>query len=143
MLNIRDSIEIRATAEEVIQLYMDIQNWPHLFPATILSVRGIAKEAGSCKVEVTHRFEGKVINLVTILNTNEVRLEEFKPRYNAVFINRFIPIESGCCYQIEASIRLKGFYQLAQYFIQTMVRNRIKSFALLPVKQFAESRQRD
>lgn len=141
MLNIRDSIEIRATAAEAMQLYVDIQNWPHLFPATILSARIIAKEVASYKVEVTHRYEGKVINQVTLLKNNEVRLEEFKPKYNAVFINRFIEMESGCSYQIEASIQLKGIFKLAQYFIRTMVRNRIKSFLLLPVKQFAEKRQ--
>jgi hypothetical protein len=40
----------------------------------------------------------------------EIRLEEFKPRYDAVFLNRFEPDPEGTRYTVTVEIALNGAY---------------------------------
>ena len=69
-------------------------------------------------------------------SANEIELEEFKPMYNAIFLNRFEEIAGETVYVIEAFIFLKGIYKLAAPFIKGLVRKRISNYVLKPMKEF-------
>jgi len=43
-----------------------------------------------------------------VLSPREIRLEEFKRRFDARFINRFEAVEQGTRYSIVADVQLKG-----------------------------------
>lgn len=140
MLKVNASIEINSIADAVMDAYLAIENWPKLFRHTIDYVHLLHKTCSEIRVKVHHRFEGGVQNLVSILNDNTIRLEEIKPKYKAVFINRFISTGAGKTnYCIEGFIELKGFYKLVQPFLRKLVRRRIEKFVLLPMKEYVES----
>jgi len=141
MLSIETFIDIQAPPELLMAIYLDYERWPQLFPATIKGVRLVGIELQQLVVEVDHLYEGKVLNILTLSDNSQITLEEFKPRYNAIFINRF----HECCenrtrYQIKAIIKLKGLYTLASLFIRRLVLKRIGEYVLLPMKNYAEGR---
>jgi len=134
------SLIINAPQEKLISIYRDYNNWHKLFPATIKGAHLIKEENKMQTVEVEHKQAGKVINTLKFLSANEIELEEFKPLYNAIFLNRFEAITGGTVYIIEAYIFLKGIYKLATPFIKGLVRKRINNYVLKPMKEFAENR---
>jgi uncharacterized protein DUF998 len=89
------STDIEAPPELVASLYADYQRWPRLFPATIRGVRLAADDGQYKTIEVDHVTEGKVINIMVVVSPTEVRLEEFKRRFDARFINRFEAVGAG------------------------------------------------
>jgi len=138
MLHVHTSITIAATASEVRSAYLQYDNWPQIFPETIIAVKLLKADQRQTEIEVLHRRAGKVLNIVTPVSNNEIRLEEFKPMYHAVFVNTFIPADHGCCYRIEGHIELKGLYRIFQPFIRKMVKDRMTRSVLLPVKEYTE-----
>ena len=80
---------IRAQPRRLMDLYLDYAGWPRLFPATIRGVQLLGEEGGRTRLEVDHATEGKVLNVLTVISANEIRLDEWKARYEATFINRF------------------------------------------------------
>jgi len=60
----------------------------------------------------------------------EIELEEFKPMYNAIFLNRFKTIPDGTVYIVEATIFLKGIYKLATPFIEGLLEGGLISMYL-------------
>jgi hypothetical protein len=131
---------IKAPQQSLITLYLDFKNWNKLFPATIQDARLITEKNKTQIVEVLHKTAGKVINILTPSSPNEIELKEFKPIYNAIFINRFKAVENGTLYIIEAYIFLKGSLKILTPFIHWLVRKRIKNYVLLPMKAFAENK---
>ena len=131
-------ILINASQQYVMQVYQDFNNWNKLFPATIKGTRFIKDEDKTRIVEVDHSNAGKVINKLSLLSPNEIRLEEFKPLYNAIFLNRFEDAQGKTRYVIEGFIFLKGIYKLATPFIKGLVRKRMYNYVLKPMKAFAE-----
>jgi hypothetical protein len=125
----------------VRQIYLDYTNWHKLFPATIQAARLIKMEQGVLTIEVLHRIEGKVINILTVLPNGKIKLEEFKPKYNAIFINQFTPVSGSTRYSVTANISLKGIYKIVAFFIRGIIRNRIMKFVLVPVKEISEKAQ--
>jgi hypothetical protein len=134
------SLMINAPQQEVINIYRDYNNWNKLFPATIKNAHLLKEKDGMQTVEVDHRKAGKVINILRFPSENEIELEEFKPLYNAIFLNRFESIAGGTVYIIEAFIFLKGIYKMATPFIKGLVRKRINNYVLKPMKEFAENK---
>jgi hypothetical protein len=133
------SIDINAPASRAIEVYLDYGNWHKLFPLTIQAVKFISKENNVLTVEVNHKTEGFVINIITVLSDHEIKLEEFKPKYNAIFINRFEAVNEGTLYTVIAHVSLKGIYKIASPFIKALVKNRIRKFVLEPMKSYAEN----
>lgn len=131
-------IDINALPHEVKSIYCDFDNWGWLFPKTIRSARLINEEPGKQIVEVDHKQAGKVINILNYVSPNEVKLEEFKNVYDAVFLNRFEPALNATRYTIIADVFLKGIYKVARPFVEGIVRSRIKNYVLIPIKKFAE-----
>jgi|SRR4030095_9727 hypothetical protein len=138
MLHVEASINIATPQPVVRRVYMDYNNWNKLFPLTIRAARCIKEENGVHTVEVDHKKEGFVINVLTVLSNEEIQLEEFKPKYNATFINRFRAVGNGTRYTISASISMKGIYKIAAPFIKNVVKNRIIELVLKPMKKLSE-----
>lgn len=135
MILAKASIKINAPVPVVVCSYLDYENWPVLFADTIRDVRILSEEQNVLKLEVDHRYEGKVLNILRILSPNEIELEEFKPKYRALFLNRFEPYQAGTLYRLEARIYLKGIYRLAQPFIRWLVTKRIRDNVMIPMKR--------
>jgi len=89
------SAEIGAPPELVAALYADYEGWPRLFPATICGVRLLADDGQRKTIEIAHASEGNVINILIVVSPQEIRLEEFKRRFDARFINRFEAAGAG------------------------------------------------
>jgi hypothetical protein len=114
-------------------------NWPQLFPLTIRRAKFIKEEKGSLTVEVDHRYEGKVINILTVLSSEEIKLQEFKPKFDAIFINRFQAVPAGTLYTITANVTLKSIFKFAAPFVHGLIKKRMTNYVLYPMKKYSES----
>jgi SAM-dependent methyltransferase len=130
--------QINAPPERVAALYADYEGWPQLFPATIRGVRLLADDGQRKTIEVDHASEGKVINIMTALSPLEIRLEEFKRRFDARFINRFEAVGEGTRYSIVADVRLKGAARALGPLVTPIVRARLNRFVLEPMRAAVE-----
>ena len=133
------SADINAPPERLAALYADWAGWPRLFPATIRGVRLIAHDGQRRTIEVDHTTEGKVINIMMVVSPHEIRLEEFKRRFDARFINRFEAAGQGTRYSIVAEVQLKGVARALGPLVTPIVRARLKRFVLEPMRAAAES----
>lgn len=130
---------IRAAPERVSAMYRDYRRWPELFPATIRGTRLIRENNTTQAIEVDHRHAGRVLNLLTVLSADEIRLEEFKPHYEARFTNRFEATPEGTRLTVVADVQLKGIIWLLSLIARPFVRRRIAKFVLRPLKARAEA----
>jgi SAM-dependent methyltransferase len=123
----------------VAALYADWVGWPRLFPATIRGVRLLADDGQRKTIEVDHATEGKVINIMMMVSPHEIRLEEFRRRFDARFINRFEAIGQRTRYSIVAEVQLKGVARALGPLAPPIVRARLNRFVLEPMRAAAES----
>jgi hypothetical protein len=130
---------IHASPERVSALYRDYEGWPRLFPATIRATRLIRQNDTTKAIEVDHATAGPVLNLLTEVSPDEIRLEEFKPHYEARFTNRFEPDADGTRYTVFADVQLKGALRLLGPIARSIVRRRLAKFVLRPIKAMAEA----
>jgi hypothetical protein len=130
---------IHAAPERVSAIYRDFRHWPALSPKTIRSARLIRENDTTQAIEVDHTKSGRVLNLLTVLSSDEVRLDEFKPHYDARFTNRFEPDASGTRFTVIADVQLKGILRLFALIARPFVRWRIAKFVLRPIKAMAEA----
>lgn len=133
------STEISAPPELVAALYADYEGWPRLFPATIRGVRLLADDGQRKTIEVDHASEGKVINIMMVVSPHEIRLEEFKRRFDARFINRFEAAGQATRYSIVADVQLKGVARALAPLAPPIVRVRLNRFVLEPMRAAVES----
>jgi hypothetical protein len=105
-----------------VAAYLDYRNWHRLFPLTIRAVKFIWKENNVLTVEVDHKTEGFVINTITVISSHEIKLEEFKPKYNATFINRFEEVSTGTLYTLVANVSMKNLYKLIEPFLKPVLK---------------------
>jgi hypothetical protein len=139
----RAAIDIDARPDQVAAMYRDVDQWGETFPATIERAQ-IMKTGDNWKeIQVTHRQEGQVPNVLIDISKNEIGLEESKKKFNASFLNRFEPsANDGTHYVIDAYISLKGIYRLVKPFLKGYVRRQtlkqMKNYVLLPLKIAAE-----
>ncbi|HNP36067.1 MAG TPA: SRPBCC family protein [Woeseiaceae bacterium] len=133
------SIVIRAPAEKVAAIYRDFNKWSHLFPA----VRAAQlRRAGPDwqVIDIDHRHDGTVINLLGLLSPFEIELTEFNRRYKGRFVNRFQPLQQGTRYTVEAEIRPNGLRKLLSGpWLRGYIKNRLTELVLVPVKRAAEN----
>jgi hypothetical protein len=130
---------IHATPERVSAIYRDYVRWPQLFPRTVRGTRLIRQNDTTQAIEVDHAKAGRVLNLMTVLSPAEIRLDEFKPHYEARFINRFEADGRGTRYTVIADVQLKGILRLLSLIAPPFVRRRIAKFVLGPIKAMAEA----
>ena len=130
---------IHAAPERVMAIYRDYGHWPQVFPATIRSTRLIRENDTTKAIEVDHAKAGRVLNLMTVVAPGEIRLEEFKPHYEARFTNRFEPDARGTRWTVIADVQLKGLLRLLSLIAPPFVRRRIAKFVLGPMKAVAEA----
>src|SRR5262245_18275073 len=88
------SEHVNAPADRVRALYRDPDNWARLSPATIRGARVVRRDGDTTLVEVDH-VEGKVVNFLRDISSTRIDLVEFKRRYDATFVNDFIPEGEG------------------------------------------------
>jgi len=130
---------IHAAPERVSAIYRDYLHWPQLFSATIRGTRLIRENETTQAIEVDHARAGRVLNLLTVLSSDEIRLDEFKPHYDARFTNRFEPDARGTRFTVIADVQLKGILRLFALIARPFVRRRIAKFVLGPIKAMAEA----
>jgi hypothetical protein len=138
MVRFQREIFIAAEPQKVKAVYMDYSNWHNTFSQTIRSAELLYNRSGIMHIEVRHKTEGLVPNELIETAPDEVTLKEWKPRYYAVFINRFVPSAKGTVYHVQAHLHLKGFYRALTPFVKGFARGRLKRFALMPLKKECE-----
>ena len=133
------STTIRARPDAVARLYRDFDQWAKLFPS-IRAARLLREDGHRQVIEVDHRREGRVVNVLAEGPARGVELEEYKRRYHGRFVNRFEPVGGGTRYTVVADIRPKGWWQvLAGPWLGAWIRHRIRRDVLDPVKRSAEA----
>lgn len=137
-VRVREAVIIRASPEKAAALYLDYERWPRLFPATIRGVRLLRERAGEITVEVDHRTEGRVVNIIRPESPTVIALDELKPRFAATFVNRFDASPAGTQYTVDADVRFRGAYALLAPLLHGIVRQRIRQFVLEPMRLAAE-----
>ena len=133
------AMTINAPRERLMTLYLDYAHWSRLFPATIRGVRLLRCGGSETTVEVDHRTAGHVVNIIRRRSENEVELEEFKPKYDATFVNRFDAVAGGTRYAVSADIRLRVPYALLAPFLRGYVRRSVRRYVLEPMRVYAEA----
>jgi Polyketide cyclase / dehydrase and lipid transport len=136
-LRVVTSTLIHAPQPLVVEIYRDYKNWPKFFP-TIATVRLLREETNKTTLELDHR-EGHVINILTVISEEEIRLEEVKKKFDATFFNRFEAVNEDTRYTLTGDISLKGIYKLFAPLLRGYVRKQMTEFVLEPVKHYAES----
>lgn len=144
VLQAQASIDIAASPETVAALYRNVEKWSEIYPATIAGARCVRSGERWQEIEVTHKQEGSVPNTLFELSDTEIGLEEHKKKFDAWFINRFLPAANGSThYIIQGYIRLKGIYQLLKPFLKGYVHRqtvkRMRDYVLEPLKAAAEN----
>jgi hypothetical protein len=139
MRTIRTTVEITIPAppERVAALFTDFRRWPQIFPSTIQSTELRRRGSSLIEVMVHHRHEGDVINVLVLRSPDTVELREFKRRFDAVFVNRFLSSSVGTRYVIEAEIRLKGGYALLAPFLRRFAERALRRYVLEPMRSAA------
>jgi len=138
-LRVRTSIVICAPSQKVAAAYRDFRNWPRIFRATVRGVRLLREQSGKQIIEVDHRSDGRVVNVLHATAANAIGLDEFKRRYDGRFENRFDPVAEGTRYTVSADIRPKGAWKLLLGpCLRGLVRRRITRHVLEPLKNHVE-----
>lgn len=138
MIRVQTSLEIKAPAKYLFSLYCDYSQWDKLFCLTISGAKLQAEAGDQLTIVVDHKKAGKVINIISIISSEEIKLEEFKPLYSAVFYNRFEPVHNYTSYTVTGEIKLSSIFKLIEPFIGSLVRKRIRKYVLEPMKQYSE-----
>ena len=134
---------VRAAPEKLASLYLDYPGWPRLYPATIAGVELLRERPGEITVEVDHRTEGRVVNVIRPRSPTVIALDELKARFAATFVNRFDASPAGTQYTVEAEIRFRGLYALLGPALAGIARKRIRRFVLEPMRVAAERGSQD
>lgn len=137
-IHVEVTTTIHAPRERLVALNLDHEHWTRLFSATIRGVRLIESGAGRTIVEVDHRTAGRVINILRRRSASEIELEEFKPRYDATFLNRFDAVADGTRYTVIADVRLKMPYALLAPVLRPYARRAVRRYVLEPMRAHAE-----
>jgi hypothetical protein len=135
-VQVQTSTLIHAPQPRVIAIYRDYHTWPKFFP-TIKAVRLLSEEGNKTTLEIDHQ-EGRVINTLTFISAQDIRLEEVKKKYDATFLNRFEAVSEGTRYTLVGDIFLKGIYKLLTPFLKKYIRKQMTALVLEPLKRYAE-----
>lgn len=139
------AIDIAAPPEYVAAVYRDVEKWGETFPATIEHAQVTETGDNWNRIEVAHKKEGHVPNMLIFLSDTEIGLEESKKKFEASFLNKFERAAGGGThYVMTAYINLKGVYKVKvlKPFLKGYVRRQalkqMRSYVLVPLKTAAE-----
>ena len=93
----------------------------------------------SFPVRILHSLLHAGLSRRTDISSTRIDLVEFKRRYDATFVNEFLPEGEGMRYTLTASVRLKWPYWLAAPFVKPLVLARMRRYVVEPLKAAAES----
>lgn len=127
---------IDAPADAVSALYGDYRRWPEIFPL-ISGVRFIRRDGGKLVIEVHHQ-EGPVVNELRVL-PDRIELKEWKRRYEARFVNRFVETSRGTLLTVAGDIYFKGWAVLLEPFLTPFARRQMQLWQVQPLKTAAEA----
>jgi hypothetical protein len=139
-MHVRVRTLIDAPRAAVSALYADYQRWPEIFPL-IVGVRLLRRDETKLVIEVHHR-EGLVINELAVGPADRIELVEWKRRYDARFVNRFVDTPRGTLLTVDGDIDLKGWARVLGPLLAPVARRRMKRWQLQPLKLAAEGRAR-
>lgn len=122
-------------------VYLDWRDWPGLFPLTIAAVKLLRDDGRTLRLEVSHKKQGKVVNVLRPLPSSEVELREWKKRYDARFVNRFEAAGAATRYTLVAEVALKGWYRLLALFVKPYMRWQMRHYVAAPLKRRVEALQ--
>lgn len=135
------SEEVRADPERACDILRDWRCWPRTFPSTIAAVNLIERSNKSITLQILHRTEGPVINILNPDECGAVRLREFKPRYDAEFTFFSMPAQAGSTLHVHGSIWLKGPLAWLGCLLAPLIRRRMRRYLLEPLRVRAERHQ--
>ncbi len=142
-IEVEVATEIDARADRVASLYLDVDRWHRTFEPTIRRARVVHEENGVRDILVDHRMEGEVPNRLGITEDGAIWLEEHKPKYDAVFFNRFEATSATTTrYRLRGHIRPTGVYRVVGWLFRPLVRRlarrRMTEYVLDPLRVAAE-----
>lgn len=136
------ALTIHASPERLVARYLDFAHWARLFPATIRGAHLVKRREDGVVVEVDHRTAGCVTNILRPRLPNLVELEEHKPKYDALFLNRFDPVAAGTRYTVAADVWLRMPYALLvpllRRLLEGYVRRTMRRYVLEPMRASVE-----
>src|SRR5690606_12040858 len=136
-LRASSEVLVHAPKARVMAALLEYRDWPRFFP-TIAAVRLLGEEDGRVRLELDHQ-EGKVVNLIEVVSPDEVRIEEQKRKYVAVFLYRFEDVAGGTRLIVNGEARLRGLLRLIAPLLRPYMRRQIYRYVLQPMKSYAES----
>lgn len=136
--------EINAPADRVASLYLDVARWHRTFNRTIRHARVVREVNGVRDILVDHRLEGEVPNRLGIAQDGTIWLEEKKPKYDAIFFNRFVPTsQTTTRFRLTGHIRPVGAYRIIGWLFAPLVKRlaekRMIEYVLDPLRDSAEA----
>jgi hypothetical protein len=136
---IRLSVVIAADPQVACDVVRDWQAWPDAFPATIQAVSLLSRTDSTLTLQVLHRIEGPVNNILRPNEDGAVRLREFKPRYDAQFTFFEGPAPAGSRLHVHGCIWLKGWRAWFGCLATPIIRRRMRNYLLEPIRTRAET----
>ena len=131
-------MDIDADPEAVCEVIRDWPAWPETFPSTIAAVTLLASTESSLTLQVQHKTEGSVINILEPDQGGAIRLKEFKRSYDAQFSFFSMPACSGSVLHVHGCIWLKGWLAWLSCATTPLARSRMRKYLLEPVRLRAE-----
>jgi hypothetical protein len=77
--------------------------------------------------------------VLTDCSDGVVVLREFKRRFNATFVNRFVRLQAGTRYTIDAEVRLKPPFSIFAPLLRGVVDRALRRYTMEPLRVAAES----
>lgn len=151
VLRVEVEAPVSAPAAIVADVYADYARWPSVFPM-IAAVRHVGRSGSWDVLRVDHRRDGVVRNELRTVRPGVVELRESKPRYDATFVNEFT--DDGFAddeptgdagrsrFRVRADVRLAGAARFLRPVVAPLVRHRIRTLQIDPVRRAAEQRAR-
>jgi hypothetical protein len=117
---------------------MDYQHWSQLFP-TVRGARLVSEETDCIVLDVDHRTDGHVVNVLRHRSPYEIELDERQPQFTAEFINRFETEGDDTRLVVTANVRLRMPYAILGPFLGAYIRHRIRRFVFEPMRAAIEA----
>ena len=137
MIHVIVSEHLNAVAGDVRALYDNPDNWKTLFPQTIKDAHVVRREDDVRVVEVDE-IQGHLTNILRNVSPTRIEQRESTRRYDATFVNDFVPERGGMRYTLTASVSMKWPFRLLEPFMRPLLRARMRRYVVEPLKRAAE-----
>lgn len=135
---VRLSISVCADPERACRVIQNWSDWPRTFPLTIQSVNLLSASENCLRLQVMHKAEGAVVNVLNSYRDGTIRLKEYKRNYDAEFLFFAEPAAGGSKLHVHACIFLKGGLGWFGCLAAPIIRSRIRKYLLEPLRARAE-----